>query len=231
MRNFTIPTNGGLQKLAPRTAFDVTILARFLGQIPDLVIVPEGAILDWFCWEYFSEKLGLAQGRPWFWSTAQAYNAYLTHEIRVLSGAFGRALSWNSTGPRQEKSSLYYLAEGPQSRPWGSGMPEKILSYRRMWKPKVNHDWGLHWRCGLAGGRNPWKAIVKLNVILISAIQRNCRNLCQENHRWESFFGWKCPNLAKISIAHALEQVEISPWIRQSGHARPWSMPVQSSAE
>ena len=80
-------------KLAPELPLD-NIFTEILGQVPDKVIVPEERFWTEFAAEYYSEaNWELLKGESYLSMLRQSWNAYLTDELRVLFGKYGRALS------------------------------------------------------------------------------------------------------------------------------------------
>ncbi|MGC4441406.1 endopeptidase, partial [Streptococcus suis] len=63
------------------------------GQVPDKVIVPEERFWTEFAAEYYSEANWDLLKADLLLSAATSFTSYLTDEIRVLSGAYSRALS------------------------------------------------------------------------------------------------------------------------------------------
>ncbi|MGT2930336.1 M13 family metallopeptidase [Streptococcus dentasini] len=104
-------------KLAPELPLDA-IFRDILGQLPDKVIVPEERFWTDFAKDYYSEanwpylKAVLVQ------SAATAYTSYLTDDIRVMAGAYNRALS-GTPQPMDKKKAAYYLAQGPYNQAIG----------------------------------------------------------------------------------------------------------------
>lgn len=94
------------------------IFTTILGTEPDKIIVPEERFWTQFAAEFYSEdnweylKAYLVQG------AAVAYTSYLTDDIRVLSGAYSRALSGTPEAMNQRKAA-FYLASGPFSQALG----------------------------------------------------------------------------------------------------------------
>lgn len=94
------------------------IFTSILGTEPDKIIVPEERFWIQFAAEFYSEdnweylKAYLVQG------AAVAYTSYLTDDIRVLSGAYSRALSGTPEAMNQRKAA-FYLASGPFSQALG----------------------------------------------------------------------------------------------------------------
>lgn len=154
--------------LAPELPLDAFFTA-ILGQTPDKIIVPEErfwqAAKDIYSadnWELLKATLIL--------KAAGAYTAFLSDEIRILAGAYSRALSGTPQAQNQEKAA-YNLAQGYFNQAlglWYAGekfSPEakadveaKVAKMIEVYKTRLETaDW-------LAQETRD-KAIVKLNVI------------------------------------------------------------------
>lgn len=81
-----------LPKLTPELPLN-TIFKEILGSLPDKVIVPEERFWTEFAKDFYSEDNWELLRADLIVSTATSYNSFLTDDIRVLSGAYGRALS------------------------------------------------------------------------------------------------------------------------------------------
>ena len=214
------------KKLAPELPLDA-IFSQILGQIPDLVIVPEERFWTDFAGEYFSEKNWDLLKADLILSAAKAYNAYLTDEIRVLSGAFGRALS-GTPQAQDKKKAAYYLAEGPYNQAlglWYAGekfsaaakadVEAKVKTMIEVYKKRLE---GADW----LAAETREKAIVKLNVITPhigypeKLPETYAKKIIDENLSLVE----NAQNLAKISIAHAW-----SKW-NQPVDTTEWGMPA-----
>ncbi|MEX5397741.1 M13-type metalloendopeptidase [Streptococcus sp. ZJ93] len=84
---------------------------QVIGQVPNQIIVENPrfweAAKDFYCeenWEYLKASLLV--------NAVGSVTAYLTDDIRVLSGAFGRALSGTPEAQNKEKAA-FYLAQAP----------------------------------------------------------------------------------------------------------------------
>lgn len=155
--------------LAPELPLN-DIFTAILGQLPDKVIVPEERFWTEFAAEYYSEKNWDLLKAVLVMGAANSFNGYLTDEIRILSGAYSRALS-GTPQAMDKKKAAYYLAEGPYSQAlglWYAGQkfsPEakadvehKVATMIDVYKSRLETaDW-------LAPATRE-KAIVKLNVI------------------------------------------------------------------
>ncbi|RKW11037.1 MAG: endopeptidase, partial [Catonella sp.] len=104
-------------KLAPELPLDA-IFMDILGQVPDKVIVPEERFWTDFAKDYYSQSNWSAFKAVLVRAAAFSYNSYLTDEIRILSGAFTRALSGTPQAMDQKKAA-YYLAQGPYNQAIG----------------------------------------------------------------------------------------------------------------
>ena len=156
-------------KLAPELPLDA-IFMDILGQVPDKVIVPEERFWTDFAKDYYSQSNWSAFKAVLVRAAAFSYNSYLTDEIRILSGAFTRALSGTPQAMDQKKAA-YYLAQGPYNQAiglWYAGQkfsPEaksdveaKVATMIEVYKERL--------------AKNDWlqkatidKAITKLNAI------------------------------------------------------------------
>lgn len=156
-------------KLVPELPLDA-IFMDILGQVPDKVIVPEERFWIDFAKDYYSQANWPALKAVLVRSAAFSYNSYLTDEIRVMSGAFGRALS-GTPQAMDKKKAAYYLAQTPYNQAiglWYAGekfSPEakadvetKVATMIEVYKERLS--------------KNDWlqkatidKAIAKLNAI------------------------------------------------------------------
>ena len=93
-------------KLAPELPLDA-IFMDILGQVPDKVIVPEERFWTDFAKDYYSQSNWSAFKAVLVRAAAFSYNSYLTDEIRILSGAFTRALSGTPQAMDQKKAAYY----------------------------------------------------------------------------------------------------------------------------
>lgn len=155
--------------LAPELPLN-DIFTAILGQLPDKVIVPEERFWTEFAAEYYSEKNWDLLKAVLVMGAANSFNGYLTDEIRILSGAYSRALS-GTPEAMDKKKAAYYLAEGPYSQAlglWYAGqkfsaeakadVEHKVATMIDVYKSRLETaDW-----LALATRE---KAIVKLNVI------------------------------------------------------------------
>ena len=156
-------------KLAPELPLNA-IFERILGQIPDKVIVPEERFWTDFAAEYYSEDNWDLLKADLLLSAVTSWNAYLTDDIRILSGEYGRALS-GTPQAMDKKKAAFYLAQGPYSQAlglWYAGQkfsPEakadveyKVATMIDVYKSRLTSaDW-------LASATRE-KAIIKLNSI------------------------------------------------------------------
>lgn len=145
------------------------VFQEILGQEPDQVIVPEERF--WKASElFYSEEAWPYLKASLILGVVGQSDAYLTDEIRILSGAYSRALSGTPV-PMNSKKAAYYLAQGPFSQALGLWYAEhyfspeakadveaKIQRMIEVYKRRLeNNDW--------LSPETREKAIVKLNVI------------------------------------------------------------------
>ena len=156
-------------KLAPELPLD-NIFAEILGQVPDKVIVPEERFWTEFAEEYYSEANWELLKADLLIDAATSWNAYLTDELRILAGKYGRALS-GTPQAMEKKKAAYYLAQGPYNQAlglWYAGekfSPEakadveaKVATMIDVYKSRLQTaDW--------LAPETREKAITKLNVI------------------------------------------------------------------
>ena len=156
-------------KLAPELPLD-NIFTEILGQVPDKVIVPEERFWTEFAAEYYSEANWELLKAVLLVDVTTSWNAYLTDEVRVLSGKYGRALS-GTPQAMEKKKAAYYLAQGPYNQAlglWYAGekfSPEakadveaKVATMIDVYKSRLQTaDW--------LAPETREKAITKLNVI------------------------------------------------------------------
>lgn len=213
-------------KLASELPLDA-IFKQILGQVPDQVIVPEERFWTDFAADYYSEKNWELIKADLIVSAATSFNSYLTDEIRVLSGAYGRALSGTPQAMDKRKAA-YYLAQGAYSQAlglWYAGekfSPEakadveaKVATMIDVYKSRLETaDW-------LAPATRE-KAITKLNVITPhigypeKLPETYAKKVIDENLSLVE----NAQNLAKISIAHSW-----SKW-NQPVDRSEWHMPA-----
>lgn len=213
-------------KLAPELPLDA-IFKQILGQVPDQAIVPEERFWTDFAADYYSEKNWELIKADLIVSAATSFNSYLTDEIRVLSGAYGRALSGTPQAMDKRKAA-YYLAQGAYSQAlglWYAGekfSPEakadveaKVATMIDVYKSRLETaDW-------LAPATRE-KAITKLNVITPhigypeKLPETYAKKVIDENLSLVE----NAQNLAKISIAHSW-----SKW-NQPVDRSEWHMPA-----
>lgn len=196
-------------KLAPELPLD-EIFTEILGKTPDKVIVPEERFWTDFAATYYSEDNWELLKADLLLSAANAYNAYLTDEIRVLSGSYNRALSGTPQAMSQKKAA-YYLAQGPYSQAlglWYAGQkfsPEakadvesKVATMIDVYKERL--------------AKNTWlqketieKAITKLNVITphIGYPDKLPDTYAKKVIDDKLSLVENAQNLAKIAIAHS----------------------------
>lgn len=97
--------------LAPELPLD-EILVSILGEIPDKIIVPEERFWVNYASEYYSETNWDYLKASLILEVVKTYSPYLTNDIRVLSGAFGRTLSGTPQAMDPQKAA-YHLASEP----------------------------------------------------------------------------------------------------------------------
>ncbi|MGX7775794.1 M13 family metallopeptidase [Streptococcus pluranimalium] len=213
-------------KLAPELPLDA-IFTEILGQTPDKVIVPEERFWTEFASTYYSQDNWENLKAELVYSAANAFNSYLTDEIRVLSGAYGRALSGTPQAMDQKKAA-FYLAQGPFNQAlglWYAGekfSPEakadveaKVATMIGVYKDRLRNNTWLQ-------KETIDKAITKLNVITPhigypeKLPETYAKKVIDENLSLVE----NAKNLAKISIAHSW-----SKW-NQPVDRDEWHMPA-----
>ncbi|MGV3050606.1 M13 family metallopeptidase [Streptococcus hyovaginalis] len=196
-------------KLVPELPLD-TIFTEILGQVPDKVIVPEERFWTDFAATYYSEDNWDLLKAELVLNAANAFNPYLTDEIRVLSGAYGRALS-GTPQAMDKKKAAFYLAQAPYSQAlglWYAGekfSPEakadveaKVATMIDVYKDRLANNTWLQ-------KETIDKAITKLNVITPhigypeKLPETYAKKVIDENLSLVE----NAKNLAKISIAHS----------------------------
>lgn len=213
-------------KLVPELPLD-DIFTVILGEVPDKVVVPEERFWTEFAADYYSEK-NWELLKAWLVLTAAgAYHAYLTDEIRVLSGVYSRALS-GTPQAMDKKKVAYYLAQGPFNQAlglWYAGekfSPEakadvehKVAKMIEVYKSRLETaDW-------LAPATRD-KAITKLNVITphIGYPEKLPETYAKKVIDDKLSLVENAQNLAKISIAHSW-----SKWNKPVDRSE-WHMPA-----
>lgn len=213
-------------KLAPELPLDA-IFTHILGQVPDKVIVPEERFWTDFAAEYYSENNWDLLKAELVLNAANAFNPYLTDEVRILSGAYSRALSGTPQAMDQKKAA-YYLAQGPYSQALG------LWYAREKFSPEAKADVEAKvktmidvYKNRLAN--NTWlqketidKAITKLNVITphIGYPEKLPETYAQKVIDPELSLVENAQNLAKIAIAHGW-----SKWNKPVDRSE-WHMPA-----
>lgn len=213
-------------KLVPELPLD-NIFTVILGEVPDKVVVPEERFWTEFAADYYSEK-NWELLKAWLVLTAAgAYHAYLTDEIRVLSGVYSRALS-GTPQAMDKKKAAYYLAQGPFNQAlglWYAGekfSPEakadvehKVAKMIEVYKSRLETaDW-------LAPATRE-KAITKLNVITphIGYPEKLPETYAKKVIDDKLSLVENAQHLAKISIAHSW-----SKWNKPVDRSE-WHMPA-----
>ncbi len=213
-------------KLAPELPLDA-IFTEIIGQTPDKVIVPEERFWTEFASTYYSEDNWENLKAELVYSAANAFNSYLTDEIRVLSGAYGRALS-GTPQAMDKKKAAFYLAQGPFNQALGLWYAGEKFSP----EAKADVEAKVATMIGVYKNRlsnNTWlqketidKAITKLNVITPhigypeKLPETYAKKVIDENLSLVE----NAKNLAKISIAHSW-----SKW-NQPVDRDEWHMPA-----
>ncbi|MBM7636661.1 M13 family metallopeptidase [Streptococcus saliviloxodontae] len=213
-------------KLVPELPLD-DFFREILGQVPDKIIVPEERFWTEFAATYYSEANWEALKAVLVKGAATSYTSYLTDEIRVLSGAYGRALS-GTPQAQDKRKAAFYLAQGPFNQAlglWYAGekfSPEakadvesKVATMIEVYKDRLAKNTWLN-----AETRD--KAITKLNVITPhigypeKLPETYAKKVIDENLSLIE----NAQNLAKISIAHSW-----SKW-NQPVDRSEWHMPA-----
>lgn len=213
-------------KLAPELPLD-SIFEKILGQVPDKVIVPEERFWTEFAATYYSEANWDLLKANLIVDAANAYNAYLTDEIRVQSGTYARALSGTPQAMDKQKAA-FYLAQGPFNQAlglWYAGQkfsPEakadvesKVARMIEVYKSRLETaDW-------LAPATRE-KAITKLNVITphIGYPEKLPETYAKKVIDETLSLVENAQNLAKITIAHTW-----SKWNKPVDRSE-WHMPA-----
>ncbi|CAM2795574.1 putative endopeptidase [Streptococcus acidominimus] len=196
-------------KLAPELPLD-SIFTEILGQVLDKVIVPEERFWTDFAATYYSEDNWEKLQAKLVYSAANAFNAYLTDEIRILSGAYSRALS-GTPQAMDKKKAAFYLAQGPYNQAlglWYAGekfspeakadVEDKVATMIDVYKDRLANNTWLQ-------KETIDKAITKLNVITPhigypeKLPETYAKKVIDENLSLVE----NAKNLAKISIAHS----------------------------
>lgn len=212
--------------LVPELPLDA-IFMTILGQVPDKVIVPEERFWTEFAAEYYSEANWPCLKAYLLEAAATAYTSYLTDEIRVLAGAYGRALSGVPEAISQKKAALN-LAQGPYNQAlglWYAGekfSPEakadveaKVANMIAVYKERLEkNDW--------LKPETRDKAIVKLNAITahIGYPEELPATYAKKIIDEDKSLIENANKLAQISIAHSW-----SKW-NQPVDTKEWHMPA-----
>ncbi|AND80113.1 M13 family metallopeptidase [Streptococcus pantholopis] len=156
------------KKLVPELPLD-DFFSQILGRIPDQIIVPEERFWQAAADFYTEDNWDLLKAYL-VHSAATSFNAYLTDDIRIVSGIYSRALS-GTPKAQDKKKAAFYLAQGPYNQAlglWYAGekfspqakadVEQKVASMIEVYKSRLETaDW-------LAPATRE-KAITKLNVI------------------------------------------------------------------
>ncbi|MBY5034203.1 endopeptidase [Streptococcus gallolyticus] len=213
-------------KLAPELPLDA-IFTQILGTLPDKVIVPEERFWTDFAAEFYSEKNWPLLKAFLVHSAATGFNSYLTDDIRVLSGAYGRALS-GTPQAMDKKKAAYYLAQGPYNQALGlwyaaekfspeakADVEAKVATMIQVYKDRLTkNDW--------LKPETRDKAITKLNVITphIGYPEKLPDTYAKKIIDEHLSLVENAQNLAKVSIAHSW-----SKW-NQPVDMTEWGMPA-----
>ena len=213
-------------KLAPELPLD-NIFTEILGQVPDKVIVPEERFWTEFAAEYYSEANWELLKAVLLVDVTTSWNAYLTDELRVLAGKYGRALS-GTPQAMEKKKAAYYLAQGPYNQAlglWYAGekfSPEakadveaKVATMIDVYKSRLQTaDW--------LAPETREKAITKLNVITphIGYPERIPETYDKKIIDENLSFVENAQKLVEISIAHSW-----SKWNKPVDRSE-WHMPA-----
>lgn len=154
--------------LVPTLPLD-NFFKQVIGQVPDKIIVENPRFWEmakeFYCeenWEYLKANLIV--------SAVSSVTSYLTDEIRILSGAYGRALS-GTPEAQNKKKAAFYLAQAPFDQAlglWYAGekfspeakldVEQKVATMIEVYKERlVANDWLTE--------ETKKQAIVKLGVI------------------------------------------------------------------
>ncbi|MFA9413743.1 MULTISPECIES: M13 family metallopeptidase [unclassified Streptococcus] len=156
--------------LTPELPLD-RVFTEILGRLPEQVIVREERFWTGFAKEFYSEANWPALKASLLSLAAQQYTSYLTDEIRVLAGAYGRHLS-GTPQAMDKKKAASYLAQSPYSQAIGLWYAQNYFS------PEAKKDVEDKVRTMIAVYKerletNDWlkpetrdKAIAKLNTIV-----------------------------------------------------------------
>ena len=211
--------------LVPSLPLD-SYFTAILGQVPDKIIVPEERF--WQAAEqFYSEEAWPLLKASLILAMVANVSGYLTDEIRVLGGAYGRALS-GTPQAQSPKKAAYYLAQAPFSQALGlwyahekfpaaakADVEQKVATMIEVYKERL--------------AANSWltketrdKAIIKLNAIKPyigypeKLPERYAKKIIDENLTLLE----NARNLRKIDIAHYW-----SKWNQPVDYSE-WSMPA-----
>ncbi|MBP2623543.1 M13 family metallopeptidase [Streptococcus oricebi] len=213
------------EQLAPKLPL-ADFFKAILGQVPDKVIVPEERFWQ-AADQFYSEEAWPLLKASLILGAVRTTTAYLTDEIRVLAGAYSRALSGTPEAQNQKKAA-YYLAQAPFSQAVGlwyaaekfspqakADVEQKVASMIEVYKKRLSENTWLT-------PETRDKAIVKLNSIKPyigypdKLPERYYKKLVDEN-------------LSLLENAQNLRRVEIehgwSKW-NQPVDDQEWAMPA-----
>ncbi|MBM9832274.1 endopeptidase, partial [Enterococcus faecalis] len=203
------------------------IFTEILGELPDKVIVPEERFWTEFAKDFYSQANWEYLKAVLVRSAALSYTSYLTDEIRILSGAYSRALSGTPQAMDKKKAATY-LAQGTYSQAlglWYAGekfspeakadVEEKVANMIQVYKDRLETaDW--------LAPETREKAIVKLNVITphIGYPEKLPETYAKKVIDERKSLVENAQELAKISIAHTW-----SKWNKPVDRSE-WHMPA-----
>ncbi|GAK30936.1 endopeptidase O [Weissella oryzae SG25] len=111
--------------LAPMLPFE-EIVASLLGSTPDMIVVPEERFWQ-AAEEFYSEAAWPLLKAYLLVSVMTGFTSLLSDELRVLGGAYGRALSGTPVAMSSRKAA-YYLAAGPYKQALGLWYAKQYFS-------------------------------------------------------------------------------------------------------
>lgn len=112
-------------KLVPELPL-TEMMVQLIGEEPDKVIVPEERFWQHAA-EFYSEEAWPLLQATLIVGAVNSFTSYLTDEIRLLSGVYGRQLSGTPEALSRDKAS-YYLASRPYSQALGLWYAHKFFS-------------------------------------------------------------------------------------------------------
>ncbi|GMA70056.1 peptidase [Leuconostoc litchii] len=212
-------------QLAPELPLN-DILSSLIGQLPDMVVVPEERF-----WknanQFYSEEAWPLLKAYLLVKITNQFTAYLSDEIRISGGIYQRALTGLPEAMSQEKSALY-LATAPYNQAIGlhyaskkfspeakADVEKKVASMIAVYKDRLK---SVSWL--KEGTRN--KAITKLNTIVphIGYPEKLPERIYQKIVSDHDTLFEAAVKFRKIEITHAWNQ-----W-HQSVDRSEWHMPA-----